>query len=287
MADDPAPTDPPPADPPLADPPPAGAGPGRERVAAGLAGLARLDRGAGEIPALVPAATVVVLRDGADGLEVLMVRRSSSLAFAGGMWVFPGGRLDPDDHRRAGTTPPDPDADPDELLAAARHAAAREAAEEAGIAVDPTGLVPFSHWTPPARPGRRFSTWFFLTAASGADGGTVQVDGGEITEHRWVRPADAHRERDEGRIELTPPTWISLWALLDHGDVRGALAATAARHPERFATRIAIVGDEVHALYTGDVAYDLVADDETAATRPGPRHRLRMGAGPWVYERDR
>ena len=42
------------------------------------------------------AATVVLLRDGSDGLETLMLRKNSKIAF-GGMWVFPGGRVDPGD----------------------------------------------------------------------------------------------------------------------------------------------------------------------------------------------
>ena len=41
---------------------------------------------------IVPAATVVVVRDGNDGVETLMLRKNSKLAF-GGMWVFPGGRI--------------------------------------------------------------------------------------------------------------------------------------------------------------------------------------------------
>src|SRR6185312_14526475 len=41
-----------------------------------------------------PAATVVLLRPGADGLEVLLTRRPSTMAFAAGMMVFPGGRVD-------------------------------------------------------------------------------------------------------------------------------------------------------------------------------------------------
>ena len=51
-----------------------------------------------EPPALVPAATVVVLRDAPGGLETLMMRRISKLSFVGGMWVFPGGRVDDDDY---------------------------------------------------------------------------------------------------------------------------------------------------------------------------------------------
>src|SRR2546428_12558411 len=100
----------------------------------------------------VPAATVVLVRDAGEGLEALMLRRNSQLAF-GGMWVFPGGRVDPVDV--------DP-ARPDDEMAAARRAAVREALEEAGVVVDPGGPVPVSHWTPPPQAPRRFSTWFFL-----------------------------------------------------------------------------------------------------------------------------
>ena len=54
----------------------------------------RTERGEGDVvPDAVPAATTVLVRDGADGIEVLMCRRNSKLAFAGGAWVFPGGVL--------------------------------------------------------------------------------------------------------------------------------------------------------------------------------------------------
>src|SRR5207253_3155418 len=89
-----------------------------------IAGLRRDGRPTGA--AAVPAATVVLIRDGRDGLEVLLARRSSQLAFHGGAWVFPGGRIDPDDYCDA----------PDDVVAAARRGAAREAKEEAGVDVD-------------------------------------------------------------------------------------------------------------------------------------------------------
>src|SRR5579859_7717571 len=84
---------------------------------------------------LVPAATVVLLRDGPTGLETLMLRRNSTLDFAGGMWVFPGGRVDAADHEGAADD-----------LAAARRAAVREAEEEAGLHVDEAALVWIAHW---------------------------------------------------------------------------------------------------------------------------------------------
>ncbi len=45
----------------------------------------------------VDAATVMLLRDGADGVEAYFLRRQRSMAFAAGMYVFPGGRVDPRD----------------------------------------------------------------------------------------------------------------------------------------------------------------------------------------------
>ncbi len=56
-------------------------------------------------PTAIPAATVVVVRDGTDGLEVLICAADRDLAFAGGTWVFPGGRIDPTDHTRRGAGP--------------------------------------------------------------------------------------------------------------------------------------------------------------------------------------
>src|SRR4051794_13974149 len=85
-----------------------------------------------------PAATVALLRDGAEGLEVLMGQRATKLDFHGGAWVFPGGRIDEADYDDTG-----------DIVIAARNAAAREAMEEAGVVVEPTTLVHFSNWTTP------------------------------------------------------------------------------------------------------------------------------------------
>jgi 8-oxo-dGTP pyrophosphatase MutT (NUDIX family) len=49
-----------------------------------------------------PAATVILVRDApGGGFETLMLRRTNDAAFAGGMYVFPGGRVDSDDHLHA------------------------------------------------------------------------------------------------------------------------------------------------------------------------------------------
>ena len=218
-------------------------------------------------PDAIPAATVIVLRDGAGGPEALMLRRDRDLSFAGGTWVFPGGRIDPDDHPDHGH----------DLERAARRAAVREALEEAGLVIDPAALRRWSHWTPPPESPRRFSTAFFVVALD--DGDTrVVIDDGEIREHRWRRPADMLARRDAGEVALTPPTVITLHQLAAHADA--ASAVDAAREIEHFATRIAVQGDTIVAMYHGDAGYD--SGDPEA---DGPRHRLCMGAGPWTYER--
>jgi 8-oxo-dGTP pyrophosphatase MutT (NUDIX family) len=263
------------------------------------------DDDATEAPALIPAATVVVLRDGADGLETLLLRRNASLVFAGGMWVFPGGRIDPDDlvaatpldrggsstqegaTRDTSTAPasavPDEHGDdPDPgRTAAARRAAVREAAEEADLALDPAALVWFAHWTPPPITIKRYATWFFATPAP-PDQREVTIDGGEILDHGWVRPADALARRNALEIELAPPTWITLEHLARHPDTATALAAMRAAPPEYFATRFVKVGDGAVAVYEGDVAYE---DLDPDPDRAGGRHRLWMLGEGWRYER--
>ena len=64
------------------------------RIAEYLAG--RLE----PVPARL-AATVLLLRDGADGPEVHLVKRATTMAFAGGLYAFPGGRVDPQDEDAA------------------------------------------------------------------------------------------------------------------------------------------------------------------------------------------
>src|SRR3546814_1354736 len=53
----------------------------------------------------IPAATVIIVRDQPNGYEVLMVEWHAQLAFAGGAAVFPGGRIDEDDHLIAASAP--------------------------------------------------------------------------------------------------------------------------------------------------------------------------------------
>ena len=214
----------------------------------------------------IPAATVVPLRDGPTGLETLMLRRNSKLAF-GGMWVFPGGRVD--------------DADgPGDELAMARRAAVREAEEEAGIVIDAAELVPFSHWTPPQGAPRRFLTWFFLAPVR--ESVEIVIDMGEIHDHGWLSPLDAMARRDAGEYELAPPTWMTLRRLAASPDVDAALAEARRQAPQRFETRAVMDAGVLSCLWAGDAGYD---DGDPA--RRGPRRRLVCDPAGWRYEGER
>lgn len=210
------------------------------------------------------AATVILLRDGRDGLETLLLRRNSKIAF-GGMWVFPGGKVDACDRGEI-----------DDAVVTARNAAVREVHEEAGIRLAADHLVPLSHWSPPLMAPKRFLTWFFVAAAP-AD--AVQIDHGEIHEHAWLRPSDALARRNALEIDLAPPTWVTLEWLATHLDVAAALTRARATEPERFVTRILTTADGPVAVWNGDAAYTADGD------QPGARHRLSMFASGWRYER--
>ncbi|MFF8291353.1 NUDIX hydrolase [Streptomyces sp. NPDC016309] len=96
----------------------------------------------GTLTAVTPrrAATVLLLREGADGPEVHMLRRRTSMAFAGGAYAYPGGGVDPrDEHpvRWAGPSPAEWAArlgvgEPAEAQAIVC-AAVRETYEESGV----------------------------------------------------------------------------------------------------------------------------------------------------------
>ena len=167
-----------------------------------------------------PAATVVlVMRPGPRGLEVLLTRRPSTMAFGPGLHVFPGGAVDPSDARRP---------------AAIRYAAAavRELVEEVGIRVALDALVPLSRWVTPPGSSRRYDTRFFVAGLPA--GAEVVADPREVADHRWITPARRPGRDGRGAIDLWPPTSTTLQQLAparDLDDVRRHLAPVAAPRP--------------------------------------------------------
>jgi 8-oxo-dGTP pyrophosphatase MutT (NUDIX family) len=149
---------------------------------------AQLNPGEVTIPRL--AATVLLLRGGADRVEVLLAKRTPAARFMGGAWVFPGGSVSAEDGQGA---------------AALRAAAVRELAEEVGVQL-PAGaeLVAFSNWITPEEVRIRFDTWFFLAVAP--ERAEPEVDGEEIVDARWFEPAAALAAAERGQIMLVFPT---------------------------------------------------------------------------------
>jgi len=148
----------------------------------------------------IDAASLILMRERAgNAAEFLIVRREASLAFAAGAYVFPGGRLDPEDHR-AGRLQ-HPHLDPVET--AARIAAIRETAEETGIVVEaePADLIPFARWLPVHEEVvRRFDTRFYL-ARIDRDVEPV-ADGVESSHAFWATAGDILERcaRGDGRV---------------------------------------------------------------------------------------
>jgi 8-oxo-dGTP pyrophosphatase MutT (NUDIX family) len=182
------------------------------------------------------AATLVLLRDGSEGPEVLLVRRNPQQSFLGGAWVFPGGALQEGDL---------------DLSAAA----VRELAEEAGIKLPPeTELVPWSRWITPEEVKVRFDTWFFMAEAP--PGAEPTPDGGECVDARWLRPAaalDAH-SRDE--LMLVFPTIKHLEALASFESIAAALAGARRNEPVPVQPKVVVCGDSARILLPGEPGYD-------------------------------
>ena len=218
------------------------------------------------VQAAIPAATVVLLRDGDEGVEVLMLRKNSKITF-GGMWVFPGGKIDAEDH------PDTPDEDQ-----TARNAAARETMEETGLTVEPAAFEWLAHWTPPPGPQKRFATWFFAAHVQGTD--DVTIDDGEIKEHAWISPEAALARHAAGEIDLVPPTWVTLYHLARYAPASEMLDHIRNNQAKVYATHVVKNADGHRvAMWQGDAGYE-----PWDADVDGERHRLIMSPDGFVFE---
>jgi len=205
--------------------------------------------------AMLVGGTVVLLRDGAGGVEILLIRRPDRGSFAGA-WVFPGGVVEDADLVEGET----------ETQTALR-AAVRECEEEVGIrALD---LRPLSCWVPPVEAPKRVRTWFFVGVAS-ADGLRLAPD--EVMDARWISPAEALDMHAAGEMALFPPTWVTLSELSAAPSV--AAVEDAASDPETFSTHV--IGGGVF-VWAGDPEHPESGDG---------RHRLDTSMLPWRYVRD-
>jgi 8-oxo-dGTP pyrophosphatase MutT (NUDIX family) len=186
-----------------------------------------------------PAASVVLMRRGGKhgqrALEVLLLQRSPAAAFFPGAWVFPGGAVEVEDGEG-----------PDGF----RACAIRELHEEAGIelAADEE-MVPFCRWITPEIVPRRYDAWFFLALAPAHT--PPQVDGGEIVDARWFRPAAALADAEGGGIGLAFPTRVQLGWLAEHATSNDALSAYRGRSVEPLIPEVLGEGEEIRVVLPG------------------------------------
>lgn len=125
------------------------------------------------------------------------------MRFGGNIYVFPGGRVDPEDVDHAAT-------------------AVRETREETGIEVDPGELIALSRWvTPLGLPSRYDARFFAAFVRSGTD---VRAASDEVADWRWLTPAAALEAVAEGELAMWQPTLVTLQQLAGLGD-RAAVAA--------------------------------------------------------------
>lgn len=220
-------------------------------------------------PSVPVAATAVVLRDGSEGLEVLMIERPDRGSFAGA-WVFPGGKLEGPDRLDAD--------EPEETVA--RRAGVRETREETGLELDPRALVTLSCWDPPPGLALRIRTWFFLAPAPS---GAMALSADEAVAAEWLRPADALTRHGRGEFTLYPPTWVTLHGLAAHPDADSAVGSARLGGVERFETVARRGGEGPLLLWEGDEEWGA----EAPGAASGSRHRLEIGALPWRYQRTR
>jgi len=217
-------------------------------------------------PGIPVAATVVIVRDGADGPEALLIERPDRGSFAGA-WVFPGGKLDPGDRHDAHESEED----------AARRAGVRETSEESGLQLDPASLVTISVWDPPPGIALRIRTWFFATRAPD---GEVTLSADEAVAAAWVRPGDLLARHARGELTLYPPTWVTLHGIADQRDVDALLGEVRFAGIRRFETVARRDPSGPLLLWAEDAEYE--TDAAPAGTA---RHRLHVGTLPWTYTR--
>jgi len=165
------------------------------------------------------AATVLILRDGVEGLEVFMLRRNLNSDFVGGAYVFPGGAVDPDD-RHANLEPVcegRSDADASRRLGiesgglAFWVAAIRESFEEAGVllAYDLDGIVDLDDAASMERWAHHRqqvdSSQLTMIDLCRLEGLRLAVDGMHYFSH-WVTPEGAPRRYDTRFFLAAAPT---------------------------------------------------------------------------------
>lgn len=182
------------------------------------------------------AASVIAVRAGRGGPEILVLERSDASRFLPGYVAFPGGAVDDTDAEMAERWFGD-------RGEAARAAALRELMEEVALVVTPEGLAPvtdnavetvlpppprlgqlpeIAHWIAPEDVPVRFDARFF--AVAGGEDVEPSPDGVEASAAWWTSPSILMREWAKGLRKLYWPTWFTVTRLVTCATVADVLA---------------------------------------------------------------
>lgn len=257
-----------------------------------------------ELKPIRPAATVVVCRDAARGLELLLLKRSSRSSFMASVMVYPGGALDEEDAAvarsprvRAGRELWSRD-----TMAAHAIAALRENFEETGLLcaqlsaqkartelrplrtalldggisfsevldrldahVDLDDVWYFSRWVTPNWETKRYDARFFLARAPESQ--EASFDRRETDAGGWYTPEEAIAAYEEGELVLSPPTWATLTDLRSCPSVEAAQAYARGALPSPILPHFTDVEEGQKAvLLPGDTLYPLDLDWQVDTT---------------------
>jgi len=249
------------------------------------------------------AATVLLLREGASGLEVFLVRRNTVVDFMAGAHVFPGGKVDAADsepglvarltgERERSTAPElyiaairETFEEAGVLLSCELRAGQLEDAREAlarkdsfasilerlGVRLDASLLVPWTRWVTPAMSPKRFDARFFLAAAPTEQ--LARHDDYETTESIWIEPAKALEQARSGEMMIAPATYKCLAVLASYRAIEDAFASARADPPRAWCPEVRNEGGKRLVILPDDPDHP-----DRFARMPGPT-RMVFDAG--------
>lgn len=186
-----------------------------------------------------PAVSVIPLRDGPGGVEVFVQHRQSTMDFAAGAVVFPGGRCDPGDVAAGAGIPLPPEveaehvrrwcrwsptpSDPREHARTLLATGLRELEEETGMQAAPSALHPWDRWITPEIVPKRFDVAFYLLPVPHAAASQPQHLTSEATRSGWEPAGRLLADLAAGRLTMLTPTRVILEEIVALGEVAAVL----------------------------------------------------------------
>lgn len=241
----------------------------------------------------IPAATLVLWRDTAGGPEILVVERSTRMAFAAGAMVFPGGRVDQADRELAkamgcpGDAPkitairetieetgvvPAVNGAIDPALGLALQAALDDGADFSellgahGLQLDLDALTPFARWMPAFKQPRKFDTLFYVAAAVGRNW-PPRPQEGECLAAEWANPAELIERIARDEATAIFPTKRNLERLAQHASFDSLLADACSHSIETIIPWVEEIDGEPHVRIPEGRGYPIISEPLATAFR--------------------